>query len=100
MISSLASRFIYSEEDKLPEYLYAIEIAKGSTWAVKPSSFKDRVFVLRAMREVLDLSMSKAQTIIRGNSEFFPIGTQAEADFVLDLLKSYGIVDEVVSVNT
>jgi DNA-directed RNA polymerase subunit RPC12/RpoP len=91
------------EEDgwgKLPDYLYAIEIEQGGTWAVKPSSLKDRVFVFRAMREVLDLSMSEAQAIIKGNSDFFPIGTQAEADFARDLLKSYGIVAQVVSVNT
>jgi DNA-directed RNA polymerase subunit RPC12/RpoP len=88
------------EEDgwgKLPDYLYAIEIEQCGTWAVKLSSPKDRVFLLKAMREILDLSMSEVRAIIKDNLEIFSIGTQAEANFVKAVLdRSYGVKAEVI----
>jgi DNA-directed RNA polymerase subunit RPC12/RpoP len=88
------------EEDgwgKLPGYLYAIEIEQCGTWAAKLSNPKDRVFVLKAMREVLDLSMSEVRSIINDKLEIFSIGTQAEANFVKAVLdKSYGVKAEVM----
>ncbi len=91
------------EEDgwgKLPDYLYAIEIEQCGNWAVKLSSPKDRVFVLKAMREVLGLSMSEVRAIIKDNLEIFSIGIQAEADRVKAVLdRSYGVKAEVIRAN-
>jgi DNA-directed RNA polymerase subunit RPC12/RpoP len=88
------------EEDgwgKLPGYLYAIEIEQCGIWAVKLLNPKDRVFVLKAMREVLELSMSEVRSIVNDKLETFSIGTQAEADFVNTVLdESYGVKIEVI----
>jgi DNA-directed RNA polymerase subunit RPC12/RpoP len=88
------------EEDgwgKLPGYLYAIEIEQCGTWAVKLSNPKARIFVLKVMREVLNLSMSEIRAIIKDKLETFSIGSQAEADFVKTMLdKSYGVKADVM----
>ncbi len=91
------------EEDgwgKLPDYLCAIEIEQCGIWAVKLSNPKDRVFVLKAMREVISLSMSEVRSIIKSNLETFSIGTQTEADFVRAVLdRSYGVKAEAIKVS-
>lgn len=90
---------MWMEEDgwgKLPDYLYAIEIAQDGTWAVQLQNSKDRVLLFRAMREVLDISMSKVRAMIKDNLKIVAIGTRTEAEFVREVLKSYGVNANIV----
>lgn len=87
---------IEGDDGRLTGNLRAMHLQQEGTWAVQLTNLKDRIWVLKIMRELLGLSISDSKNIIKSNSNIFTIGTKAEAFYVQDMLKSYGVTAEIV----
>lgn len=83
---------------RLTGNLRVMHLEQEGTWAIQISNSKDRISVIKVIREIFELSMRETAALIKSDASIFTIGTKAESYYAQDLLKSYGVTVEIVRV--
>ncbi|WP_373542577.1 hypothetical protein [Chamaesiphon sp.] len=79
------------DDGRITGNLRVMHLEQEGTWGVQLSNLKDRVWVLKIMREEFNFSMNDARTFVKTNNDVLKVGTKAESYYVQDKLKFYQV---------
>jgi hypothetical protein len=89
---------VEGDDYRLTGKLRIMHLQQEGVWGVQISNLKDRILVLKTMRDLFNLTMSETRSLLANNNNIFTVGTKAEAYYAQDKLKHYNVVCEIIRV--
>jgi hypothetical protein len=86
------------DDRRITGNLRVMHLEQEGTWGIQLSNLKDRIWVLKIMREEFNLPMNEAQSFVKTNNDVLTVGTKAEACYVQDRLRPYNVKVSITQV--